>query len=276
MINSGILPAIVNYGYFRSKFDRKLISSSSYSMYWKIFVENSYNLQEYKDFQIINGENCVLTGYCKMDLYESCKSKEKDRKVIMIAPHHSVQGGYNDILSLSNFYKYADFFLELPKQYPDIDFIFRPHPALFFCLEQENFWGKEKVANYINKIKSFKNVRYSDGENYLDDFAESDALIQDCGSFLVDYFYTQKPQCYMLKNVEQIEDTFSNFGKFCLDNVYKAFSKEDIINFIDEVVINEDDSMKEKRENFAKYEVMINYPNVSSVIGKVFNDIFGG
>ena len=193
----------------------------------------------------------------------------------MIAPHHSVEGGFNDILSLSNFYKYAEFFLDLPKLYPNINFIFRPHPALFLCLEKEEFWGSEKVKKYIDAMKNMKNVKYSEGGNYLNDFAESDALIQDCGSFLVDYFYTKKPQCYMLKNTKQIDETFSTFGKCCLDNVYRAFEKKDIINFINNVVINENDFMKEKRENFAQSKVMLNYPNVAHVIGNYFNQIFG-
>ena len=124
-------------------------------------------------------------------------------------------------------------------------------------------------------MKSYKNVRYSDGGNYLRDFAESDALIQDCGSFLVDYFYTKKPQCYMLKNKEQINETFSDFGKLCLENVYKAYNSDDIINFINEVVINENDYMKDQRDKFAEAEVMINYPNVSEKIVDLFNQIFG-
>ena len=277
LINLGILPALVNYGYFRSIYDRNLIVSNTYSMYWKVFTENNYNLQEFKNFQQINGKNCVLTGYCKLDFYESIKNtiNKKDRKVIMISPHHSVEGGYNSIMHLSNFYKYADLFLKLPELYPDIDFIFRPHPALFFCLERKNFWGSEKVEKYIKKMKSYKNVRYSDGGDYLRDFAESDALIQDCGSFLVDYFYTKKPQCYMLKNKEQINETFSDFGKLCLENVYKAYNSDDIINFINEVVINENDYMKDQRDKFAEAEVMINYPNVSEKIVDLFNQIFG-
>ena len=275
LIKLKILPAYINYGYFRSKYDRELISSGTYSSYWKIFVENEYNLQEYKDFEKINGLNCVLAGYCKMDLYKNDIEQTKEKKTVMIAPHHSVEGGFNDILSLSNFYKYAEFFLDLPKLYPNINFIFRPHPALFLCLEKEEFWGSEKVKKYIDAMKNMKNVKYSEGGNYLNDFAESDALIQDCGSFLVDYFYTKKPQCYMLKNTKQIDETFSTFGKCCLDNVYRAFEKKDIINFINNVVINENDFMKEKRENFAQSKVMLNYPNVAHVIGNYFNQIFG-
>ena len=33
--------------------------------------------------------------------------------------------------------------------YPEINFIFRPHPALFMLLSKEEFWGKKKVENYI-------------------------------------------------------------------------------------------------------------------------------
>ena len=36
--------------------------------------------------------------------------KQNTRKQIIIAPHHSVDGGMNKMLALSNFEKYADLF----------------------------------------------------------------------------------------------------------------------------------------------------------------------
>ena len=131
----GILPAIVNYGFYRSKYDRNIISKDSYSIYWKVFCETEYNKKEFEKYSIPKGKNCALVGYCKMDDYINYENKyNSDKKTIMIAPHHSIDGGYNKTLSLSNFAKYSQLFLKLPDMYPEINFIFRPHPALFYCL----------------------------------------------------------------------------------------------------------------------------------------------
>ena len=208
------------------------------------------------------------TRYSKMDSYIETQVNPNERKTIMIAPHHSVEGGFNDTLGLSNFYNYADLFLNLPKMYPDVDFIFRPHPALFLLLANKRYWGQAKVDEYLNKMCANSNVQYSTKGDYFIDFAISDAIIQDCGSYLVEYFYTLKPHCYMLKSEKDIEEKFSPLGKQCLANCYIAYDEKSILNFIDEVVLNENDTKKQKREKFAKEVVMHNYPNVCEMIVK--------
>lgn len=274
IIRLGILPAIVNYGFFRSLYDRlNLISKPVYSLYWKVFVETNYNLDEFKNYSLIKGENAILSGYCKMDSFVG-KVKKSTTKTIMIAPHHSLPGGFNNVLALSNFKKYAKLFLKLPDLYPNINFIFRPHPALFSFLSEEKQWGMKKVDEYISLMKSKSNVYYSEKGDYFDDFLNSDALIDDCGSYLVEYFYTKKPQCYLLKRQKDITDKFVDLGQKCLSNCYIAYNEEEIINFIENVVIKEDDPMKEGRIKFAEQEVMYNYPNVSENIVQYFKRIF--
>lgn len=192
----------------------------------------------------------------------------------MIAPHHSLTGGFNNILSLSNFDRYAELFLSLPDMYPNINFIFRPHPALFLFLSKNENWGNEKVNSYILKMKSKKNVIYSNGGDYFEEFSQSDALIDDCGSYLVEYFYTQKPQCYLLKKEADINNKFIEFGKKCLSYCYIAYNEKDIIQFIEDVVIRENDIKKDQRIHFAKENIMYNYQYASDNIIQYFKNIF--
>ena len=268
LIHQELLVCIVNYGFYRSSnYDRMLINSNVYQSFWKVFVETEYNMREYANYcERARGKNTLLSGYCKMDAYHAYAQKERGskKKTVLIAPHHSVEGGFNDVLALSNFMRYADYFLTLPEQYPDINFIFRPHPALFPVLERETHWGKEKAAEYEETMKALPNVRWSDSGNYFEDFAESDAIIQDCGSFLVDYFYTGKPQCYMLHSENDIEEKFAPLGQKCLSHCYIAYEESDIQSFMQEVVINGNDSKKEARQTFAKEEIMLNYPHASA------------
>ncbi|MBQ8887729.1 MAG: hypothetical protein IJY61_08520 [Candidatus Gastranaerophilales bacterium] len=265
IIKNGMLPVLVNYGFYRSKYDRDLIGNDRCSLYWKVFTETELNQEEYNNFQKIKGENTFLSGYSKMDSYKNYK-KTTDKTTIMIAPHHSVKGGFNDALGLSNFYNYAELFLKLPDMYPDISFIFRPHPALFFLLSSPKYWGQKKVDEYLNRIISKPNVEYSTKGDYFIDFANSDGIIQDCASYLVEYFYTMKPHCYMLKSEKDIEDKFTPLGKQCLENCYIAYDEKAITDFIDNVILKGEDTKKEQREKFAKEVVMYNYPNVSQTI----------
>ncbi|MBO6038197.1 MAG: hypothetical protein J6P29_06590, partial [Acetobacter sp.] len=127
-------------------------------------------------------------------------------------------------------------------------------------------WGKEKVDDYIKKISSFSNVEYQEGGDYLETFVNSDAIIHDCASFMMEYLYTGHPAMYLLKNKEVIEEIFASIGQKCLEHYYQAFNEQDIINFIEEVVLKDNDPLKEERIKFAKEEIMINYPHVADFI----------
>ncbi len=276
-VQKNILSIHINYGFFRSKYDRIIYNMDNYNNFWKVFLETEINFNEYKIYGQCEATNSIIVGYAKMDKLSDYIKNEKprDRKRIVIAPHHSVDGGANQSLSLSNFERYATLFLELPQKYPDIDFVFRPHPVLFTVLRKSNKWGDEKVDNYLNKMKSFPNVTYSTEGDYLEIFANSDGIIQDSGSFLVEYFYTFKPCCYMLKSPNDISDKFNELGVKCLEHVYIAYDEKQITNFI-ENVINNNDYMKEDRIKFAKKEIMINYPNVSKKIYDYLIEVLEG
>lgn len=273
---NSILSIHINYGFFRSKYDRYIYQLDNYNNFWRVFLETELNLEEYKEYGKNKGSNAIVTGYSKMDKMVEYLSnrKENSRKTIIIAPHHSVKGGCNDTLALSNFETYSDLFLELPKLYPQIDFIFRPHPVLFKTLKNKSAWGEKRIQAYLENLLSNENVVYSTEGDYWETFAISDGIIQDCGSFLVEYFYTKNPCCYMLKSPSDIEDKFSDLGKHCLEQCYIAYNKSDIINYIDDVIINGNDYKKDTRNVFAQDVVMVNYPNVTKNIMNNLKNIF--
>ena len=78
----------------------------------------------------------------------------------------------------------------------------------------------------------------------------------------------------MLKSPEDIDDKFSDLGKHCLNNCYLAYKKEDIINYINDVIINGNDNQKAAREEFAQNEVMVNFPNATLSIINTIKNIF--
>jgi len=264
-LDKNILPFYVNYAYSVLKYVSKVVVKiDTYSYFWKVFVENKFNIQELKKYEIIKGKNAVVTGFCKMDDLVNQKLIKQERKTIIIAPHHTISNG--EIIEISNFLKYSDFFLKLPKLYPNIDFVFRPHPLLIVNLKKPDTWGEVKTKKYFQKMESYPNVTYSKGGDYFDIFANSDGIIHDCGSFLAEYLFTEKPACYMLKNKKSINKWFLPIGKKCLNHCYKAYTKTNILNFINEVIINEKDYMKNKRINFINSTLKINYPNSSQYI----------
>ena len=246
-------------------------SLTSLAWLWKFYAEDErdkQNIVKYQSFLRIKN-SVVVVGRPKMDSFHRINSLEK-RKCIIIAPHHSMDPIGNNKFSIANFPQYADFFLELPKRYPNVDWVFRPHPLTLGKMVRSGRWTQNQMDSYITKMCSYKNVKYENGGEYLDTFAKSDGLIHDGASFLPEYFYTSSPQCYILKNNESENEQFIEFGKQLLKYTYKAYSKEDILFFIENVVIGGKDIQKESRDTFARENLMYNYPYASQTI---INDI---
>lgn len=263
-LDKPVLPCYVSYGFAALKFWEEVIKTDFYNFNWKVTIENNLNLEHLKKIQIIEGKNALVTGYIKMDKYSELQPSVHSRKRIIISPHHTVSG-WNK-LNISNFLSYSNFFLELPVLFPEIDFVFRPHPLLFSNLLSNKIWDKKTIDDYLEKISKLPNMSYDTYGDYLQKFSDSDALIHDCGSFIGEYLYTKKPCCYMIKSKEETYSGLIPLGQECMDRHYHAYGKEDIINFIQNVVINGIDPLKEDRERFAEETLYFNYPHSSDFL----------
>lgn len=264
-VDKNVLTIYASYAFCALKFWDEAIRSDFYNLMWRVCLENEENQNYLASHQLLKGKNGIVTGYLKMDKLAKINTVKAARKKIMICPHHTVEG-VNSKLAVSNFVQYAEFFIDLPKKYPDIDFVFRPHPLLFDNLVAAKVWSHDQVESYLDKLLQSPNVLYDKSSDYLETFASSDAMIHDCGSFIAEYLYTEKPCCYLLKSPEQLETTLLPIGRSCLDNYYKALSEEDILQFIDEVVVAEIDPLKEGRERFSRDALKVNYPYATNVL----------
>ena len=284
------LVAILYYGYgglFISN-EQKTPFLPNVVFAWRYFVSNeaTRTMNAAKNPLL---DNMVVAGYCKMDRIEvekckceRAKSSAEDtgtcsrRKKVILCPHHTIDKAA-DGLALSTFLTHADLFLKLPEMFPEIDFVFRPHPLLFPRLATAKWWGEAKTEAYRAKMASFANVEFQQGGDYFASFADSDAMIHDCGSFLAEYFYTGHPQCYLLESEKTVAEQFLPFSRKLLDFAHKAFTGDEIVAFIREVVLKENDPDKATRDAFAAKEVCINHPHatdavVSAVVAAISKD----
>lgn len=263
-LDKNVLPLYVNYGFAAIKYGRNIMKTDFYNLLWKVCIDSEINLQDLKEHQPIKGKNALVTGYVKMDRLANVPVRSRARKKIIICPHHTVLGWKS--LDISNFMSYDEFFLELPTIFPEIDFVFRPHPLLFSNLIENRIWNQQQVDDYLDKIEALPNMTYDHSGDYMDLFVNSDAMIHDCSSFIGEYLFTEKPCCYMLKSQQEIEDVLNPMGIACMENYYKAFTKEDILKFVENVVIDGNDPLKEKREEFSRRKLKFNYPMAADCV----------
>lgn len=217
---------------------------------WKVFYETNFQMNFAKLYARNKGSNAIQTGYPPIDnfIFSGNDNTKEGTKIIIWAPHHSIEG-QGAGLDYSNFKKYYSFFIELIEKYSDnIVFVFKPHPLLKTKLYKDLEWGKTKTDNYYEKWNSYNNSRLADG-NYQELFMESSAIIHDSSSFLVEYLATKKPAMYTMHDTN-VANRLNEFGRIALKQHYLAFDENDIIQFIENVVLMNNDYMIEDRKSF--------------------------
>lgn len=225
-----------------------------HNLVWRIFSETPIHKAIAVQKQRIKGRNHVVTGYPGFDSLlrnknpkDVWKNKNPALKKIIWAPHHSM----NELNQVSNFLEYSDLFLELADNYKDkLQIAFKPHPLLRVKLEKAPNWGKEKTEIYYDKWMNLENGQFENSE-YTDLFLTSDALIHDCGSFMSEYLITGKPALFMVRN-ESVMNEWSDFGKKAVTAHYQSRNKKQWIDFIENVVLDDNDWMKEERNAFVE------------------------
>jgi CDP-glycerol glycerophosphotransferase (TagB/SpsB family) len=143
-------------------------------------------------------QNIIVIGYPIYDEYQEAKFNTSIWKVaddnlkrIIWAPHHSIEGN-NGLLKLSTFLENADSMLDIARKFHEkVQFAFKPHPMLLQVLYNHPKWGKEKTDKYYKEWENGKNTILTTG-SYMELFKSSDAMIHDCGSFIIEYLYTKK------------------------------------------------------------------------------------
>lgn len=288
--------SLIDKRYFIDKFPDKLtcyvpyaiMATKDYGFYdlnfhnllWKNFSETAMHVKIGSKIQRTGGKNYVYTGYPGLDQIFSNKvennpwrTKSNKIKRIIWAPHHTL----HNIFRWSNFLDYHQFFLEVAEKYKNqIHIAFKPHPILKPNLYNEPGWGKEKADAYYAKWENLENGQLEDGK-YIDLFLTSDAMILDSGSFITEYLATGKPSLYMVRQ-DAKHDLWSEYGRAALDHLYQSTQKEEVIRFIEHVILQGKDSMIKKRTKFINEVLKPPYgqsaaKNIVDYLNKQFNTI---
>lgn len=219
---------------------------------WQIYYENKIIAEEYNSVLNPKIENAYVSGVPMMDelllpkeeVENQWKPCQKWKKKIIYAPHHSID--VENKWQSSTFLEMGELMLDLAEKYSDqVQWAFKPHPLLREKLEK--VWGMEKTDDYYNKWATASWSQYESGK-YIGLFKHSDAMIHDCGSFILEYLYMGNPVMYLMRNTN-LQDTFNSFYKDAFSLLYKGRTAAEVELFIQNT-INGVDEMKAQRELF--------------------------
>ena len=268
------LTSYVSYNYGNSCDYDNFHNLELHNLVWRLYAESAEHKIYSEKHSTNSGENVIVTGYPGVDpllfpdrtsLFD-WKCSDTNCKKIIWAPHHTFEPAGEKVF-YSCFLKYAQFMLDMCKKYSEkIQIAFKPHPLLRPKLN--NYWGKERTDNYFNAWENLSNGMYVEGE-YIDLFLSSDAMIHDCGSFLIEYLCTGKP-VMRTNNGEDITQQLNPFALKCLSVYYQANNEYDIEEFILNL-INGKDVLKKDRLKFIQKN-LLPYNN-KPASQNIFNDI---
>lgn len=221
---------------------------------WKLFYPTDLHRKDAFAYSSRKGKNMEVVGYPTADDFltdnykDVWKFQPKLKKRVIWSPHFTIfEGGY---VTHSNFLWMADFMREIVYRYSgQIQFTFKPHPRLYSELCRHTDWGETKALEYYSFWEQMPNTQLETGE-FVDLFMTSDAMIHDCGSFAVEYHYSENPVMYIAQNFEDQVAEKNDFGKIAMKLHYVGKCKDDIIDFIENVVLKGDDPMKPQRQQF--------------------------
>jgi hypothetical protein len=259
---------------YKYEFDNALVNLT-----WLNFFETSIHKQLAIEHARNQGCNVVVSGFPFIESFDNRKNKKQvwkrqsePKKKIIWAPHWTLKGYQDTGLDWSCFLIYHEAMLGLASEYESkLQFAMKPHPFLKKTLSQSSLWGADKTENYFRKWQALDNCQLVEGD-YVDLFADSDALIHDSGSFMTEFLSLNKPIAYT-QSEQTIEDRFNEFGKIVLGGHVLIRSERNLREFVLGVINGSDSLRKKRQEIIAAYNLNSEPPASSRILAHIKGEL---
>ena len=238
---------------------------------WKVFFSSPIVHKLFAEKGRVGMPRGLYSGYPRMDVFFDksvkfqfdWKMARPDAKKIIYAPHWSING----VTRQATFQWNHEFMYEFAKAHSEISWVIKPHPNLnHAAVSAKVFPNHRAFEKYMQKWNDLPNAQVYTGGYYQAIFATSDGMIQDCGSFIGEYQYVDKPMIYLTREGVRYND----MGNEILKASYTVDGKDhDAIAAMMQKVFIEGDDYKasQRKEVFDKY---LNYPKYNGMLASEF------
>jgi hypothetical protein len=201
---------------------------------WRIFVRSEEHRRMYGLHCQSGNRHVVVTGHPKVDrIVTHCRSPKDASsqpegggglKTVLWCPHFTVEPG-----GWSTFVKLSESILSYFESEPEgLRLIVRPHPLFFGRLKEVMADASAVEETLRRRFDRNPHMILDEGEEYASSFLESDALMTDAGSFLLEYLPTEKPILYLHNSDGPGLNESGDFVEF----YYQAMNFPDVTNFL--------------------------------------------
>ena len=238
---------------------------------WKLFFYSALSVKAYDRNCKVGMPRGYYSGHPKIDGFFNAnptfsftwKIARANTKKIIWAPHWSI----NDGVMNSTFHWNYQFMYEFAKAHPEISWVVKPHPNLYFSAVKEGLFPSiEAFKEYLQAWDDLPNAQVYEGAYYQAIFATSDGMIHDSSSFVAEYQYVDKPMIFLTRDTQK----FYELGEMIVKASYTVDGKnlKAIAALIQQVIIEGDDyKAADRKEIFDKH---LNYPKDNGMLASEF------
>lgn len=245
------LPCYVPYFVVAHVITEKQCDTIMHRYLFAYFTQNKYLADIYEKAipWLCRSYHTVPTGHPALDMLGASNSngntENVSEKIVIYAPHHSiaVYDHRHPDWRIGTFLETGKAILNYAKQHLDINWVFKPHPQLKRALREVGQWTEKEIDDYYLEWERIGSI-CTDG-SYQELFLKSNAMITDCGSFLLEYGATGKPLIHLVPNGAGMG--ISPHIKDLLDAYYRVETNEGLMMTLDMVLSKGEDPKRPQR-----------------------------
>lgn len=141
----------------------------------------------------------------------------------------------------SSFFDFKDDIVKYIDDNDNINLVFRPHPMMFNNFIEKKQITKKAVKDYLRHYDGQKMI-YDDSSDYFYTFIESDVLVTDFSSIIIEYMLLNKPIILCDTNEAKYTSVMQKIRKVC----YLAHNWKEVQSILSKLRIGQD-PLKTKR-----------------------------
>ncbi|MFT3964486.1 MAG: hypothetical protein QM690_01205 [Sphingobium sp.] len=182
--------------------NEKTFDQFYHRMAWRIFCETDQTKAYFTQFRHSDPDKFIVSGYPKLnrllrardeaEIWPVAAGSGGRRFRVIWAPHYSVG---TEWLGFGVFDHIYEDFLAWARARTDMDFVLKPHPALFSAAVQTGSMTQEALDGFLRDWCDLPNCAVELG-TYAHLFAASDMMVSDGVSFFAEYPIFEKPLVY--------------------------------------------------------------------------------
>ncbi len=255
----------VPYGYLLSdSFIHECTDKAFFRNMYLAFLESDaiLKIMKQKNAATVKKGLQHFVNYGYPSLAPFCKIQPRDEiKTVLWTPRWS----YDARIGGSHFFEYKDTFLKLSEKYPDVRFMFRPHPLMFEEFVHGGRMTQEEVDIFLKQLEE-RGVYYDKGTMLQETAKQVDLLITDFSSIVISMFCTRKPIVYCNSQIPM--NIISEEMKNAMYNVDNEQQLEENVS----ALLEGKDVLKEKRFEIVANEEKMHLHAAEKIVNAIAED----